>query len=354
MPNLRRLPSGDIALAVTVLTWATAFPGIRVGLTGYGPWQLGLLRLAVASTVLAVAAIWLRPARPPARLVVRVVVCALLGQTLYQGLLMAGEVSVPAGAASILIATAPVFSVIAAAWLLHEPVGRRKWAGMAIAFCGAALVAASGGLGGGRAAGLSALLVLGAALCQGLFHVAIKPLAEAVGTFAATAWVMWVGTVLGAFALPGLVHQMAAAPASATWSAVYLGVVPSAIGYFTWSFAVARTTIARSTVALYLVPVAALAVSWVWLGEGTAPVAVLGGCLAIVGVAVTRRTTVGQAGGHAREGHPERVQAGHRDPTCSPRLPDPGDGLLLGDRPGHGAAPGPGTAAGLGDRTPSR
>src|SRR5215471_15980875 len=105
---------GGLALGVTILTWASAFPAIRLGLDGYGPWALGLLRLSIASLVLAGVAAVVGIRRPLPAMWPRVLLAGLLGQTLYQGLLMTGERSVPAGTASILIATAPLFSVAAA------------------------------------------------------------------------------------------------------------------------------------------------------------------------------------------------------------------------------------------------
>ncbi len=282
---------GDAALAVTVLTWASAFPAIRVGLDGYGPWALALLRLLVASAVLGAVALFAGLRLPPVGLWPRIVLAGLLGQTLYQGLLMTGERTVPAGTASLLIATAPVFSVLGASVLLRERLGRR-WVGMAVAFAGAALVGLSLGVGGGvragSGAGVGAVVVLAAALCQGLFHVVVKPLAEQLGAVAATAWTTWAGAVLLLPALPQLVREMPLAGWSASAAAVYLGVVPSAIGFLTWTKAVARTSIARSTVSLYLVPVVAVTMAWVWLGERPTVVAVVGGALAVLGVVLVR------------------------------------------------------------------
>jgi drug/metabolite transporter (DMT)-like permease len=52
-----RLPSRSVlALAATVVLWASAFAAIRVGLSGYGVAGLSFARLAVASAALAVAA----------------------------------------------------------------------------------------------------------------------------------------------------------------------------------------------------------------------------------------------------------------------------------------------------------
>jgi len=283
-PDPGQTRAGDAALAVTVVTWASAFPAIRLGLDGYSPWALGLLRLLVAALALGVVALVRRTAVPPRRLWGRVVLAGLLGQTLYQGLLMTGEVSVPAGTASILIATAPLFSVVAAAVLLDEPL-RGRWPGMLVAFAGTVLVGLSLGVGGGRAA----LVVLAAAACQGVYHVVVKPLVQSIGALAATAWSLWAGAVLAMPALPLLVREVPTAPASATTAAVFLGVVPSALGYLTWSYGVARTPIARSTASLYLVPVVALLLGWWWRGERPAPVAVAGGVLAVAGVVLARR-----------------------------------------------------------------
>ena len=276
---------GDAGLAVTVLTWATAFPAIEVGLRGYSPWVLGLLRLLIAAVVLGAAVLFVRPTVPCGRQWWRVLACGLLGQTLYQGLLMTGEVSVPAGTASVLIATTPVFSVLAARVLLRERIGRR-WSGFVIAFLGAGLVGASVGVGGG----VAALVVLAAAICQGLYHVLVKPLAEQLGALAATLWPLWAGAVLALPALPALIAQAPDAPGASTLAAIILGVVPSAIGYLVWSDALARTSVARGTVALYLIPVVAMVLSWVWLGEVPTLLAVVGGVTAIAGVVLVRRT----------------------------------------------------------------
>jgi len=287
---MRRRREGTIAAGVTVVAWAAAFPAIKAGLEGFSPWALGAARLAVASVALAAAAVVLRPARPPRRLWGRVVLAGLVGQALYQGLLMTGEVTVPAGTASILIATAPLFSVVAAGVLLREPI-RGALRGMLVAFAGVALVGLSLGLGGGPAA----LVVLAAAACQGLYHVVVKPLAVELGAFPATAWSLWAGTVLCLPLLPLAGQQARSAPPSALVALLVLGIVSSALGYATWSVALQHAPIAQTTVALYLVPVVALALAWVWLGERPSLLALAGGLLAVIGVVVVRRPRQGSS-----------------------------------------------------------
>jgi drug/metabolite transporter (DMT)-like permease len=131
--------------------------------------------------------------------------------------------------------------------------------------------------------------VLGAAACQGLYHVVIKPLAESIGAFAATAWSVWAGALLAVPGLPGLVDDLGTASTASVGSLISLGLIPSALGYLAWSVAVARVPIAQSTVALYLVPVVALFLSWLLLGEHPTPLALAGGALAVGGVILVQR-----------------------------------------------------------------
>jgi drug/metabolite transporter (DMT)-like permease len=275
---------GAAMLAVTVLTWASAFPLITIGLRGLGPAALGEARLVGAALALAAVAIVVRPRLPPRKHWLRIVAAGLLGQTLYQALLMSGEVEVPAGTASLLIATAPLFSLLGAVVLLHD-TSRGRRTGMLVSFVGAALVGASTGTGGGK----FALLVLAAAACQGFYHVVLKPLAESLGAFAATSWSVWAGALMGVPALPGLLRELPHLSTQAAGAAVLLGVVPSTIGFLAWSAAVARVPIAQSTVALYLIPVVAMALSWVLLDERPPAMALLGGALAVGGVVLVRR-----------------------------------------------------------------
>src|SRR6266571_4913827 len=217
-----------LAAAGTVLLWASAFPAITVAVRGFGPAGLAVARLAVASAALAVAAPWTGGRGKAGRMGVRrprpqdlplIALCGLAGMTGYQLLLNAGERVVPAGTASLLVATAPVFAGLLAAAFLGERPGRRRWAGSAVALAGTAVIAVSHGLGFGT----SALIVLAAAVLQAVFHTAQKPLLARYTSFEVTAYAMWAGTV---FILPwtgsllrALPHAGGAAIGSAVFSA---------------------------------------------------------------------------------------------------------------------------------------
>jgi drug/metabolite transporter (DMT)-like permease len=96
------------------------------------------------------------------------------------------------------------------------------------------------------------------------------------------------------------VRGAADAPAGALGAAVFLGQLPSAVGFVLWGYAVARLPLSASTAALYLVPPVALAVSFVWLSEVPRPVALLGGAVSVLGVVlINRRTRHAAAPPHA-------------------------------------------------------
>jgi drug/metabolite transporter (DMT)-like permease len=274
------------ALALTVLTWASAFPAIRVGLDGFGVAGLSLARLLIASLALAVAAPFLGVRRPGRRDLPLIVLCGLTGMSAYQVLLNWGEVHVPAGTASLLIAVAPVFSVLLAAVFLKERVTWPKVAGTVLAITGAAVIALAKGHADYTTA---AWVVLAAAVVQGVYHVATKPLLVRYTGLEVACYAMWAGTLFLLPLLPWTVRGFATAPAAPLLSAVFLGLFPSAVGFVAWGYAVARLSMASSTAALYLVPPVALVVAYVWLGEVPSVVALLGGALGIAGVVLINR-----------------------------------------------------------------
>ena len=81
----------------------------------------------------------------------------------------------------------------------------------------------------------------------------------------------------------------AEADASAVGWFVYLGLFPTAVAFTTWAYALARTTAGKMGATTYLVPPLAVLMGWMVLGEVPPALALLGGALCLVGVAVTRR-----------------------------------------------------------------
>lgn len=270
------------ALAVTVVLWASSYASIRVGLEDYGPGQVTLFRLGAASAVLVGYAALTRMRLPDTRDLPVIAGLGFLAFTFYHAALNYGELTVASGPAGVLIATAPVITALLAVLFLGESLKPLGWVGMALSFVGAAVISLDEGRGFSFDRG--AVFILLSALCVSAYFVLQKPYLRKYGALAFTTYAIWAGTIFALVFLPGLVAQAGQATAGTTLTMIYLGVFPTAVGYVTYAYAFSRMPAARAASFLYVIPVLAYVIAWLWLGEVPAPISVAGGAVTLAGV----------------------------------------------------------------------
>jgi drug/metabolite transporter (DMT)-like permease len=88
---------------------------------------------------------------------------------------------------------------------------------------------------------------------------------------------------------PQLIRQVGDAGGGALGWVFYLGVFPTAIAFTTWAFALARTSAGRLGATTYLAPPLSVLLAWLLLDEAPPALALAGGGLCLVGVAIARR-----------------------------------------------------------------
>ncbi|MGB4778119.1 DMT family transporter [Microbacterium sp.] len=289
-PRSALLPLVLLAAAVTVLMWASAFVAVRGIGDAFSPGAIALGRQVVGTFVLtlmvAIRAVRQRssPSIPRGRSLLGVFGWGVLWFALYNLAFNTAEHTLDAGSTSFLVNLAPILVAVLAGLLLREGFPVRLIVGLAIALAGAGVIAFSSAAVHGDLGGV--LLGIAAAVLYALGAISQKRLLRTMDGLTMT----WLGSAISIFVLlpflPQFLVAFQTAPAEAVWLIVYLGVGPTAIGFSTWAYVLARVSAGRTAATTYLVPLTVLGMAWVFLGEIPSLIALLGGVLALAGVAV--------------------------------------------------------------------
>ena len=133
------------------------------------------------------------------------------------------------------------------------------------------------------------LIILLAAACASVYFIIQKRLLKHYTPLEVTCYAFWAGTVGMLVFLPNLITELPKSPLGPTLAIVYLGVFPAAIAYVVWNYVFSRTTASIATSFMFLNPIVATIIAWLWLGEVPSAIAGIGGLLALGGVIITAK-----------------------------------------------------------------
>ncbi|HJT97616.1 MAG TPA: DMT family transporter, partial [Rhodanobacteraceae bacterium] len=253
------------AAIFAIVVWSSSFAAIAYGLEAFTPAELSLLRFAIASIVLVVPVAAGLVKLPPVRDWPAILALGFSGITLYQLMLGYSLTRIPVGAAAVIIALAPGVTAALAAFRLGERITPSALAGLGVAFAGVILIT----VGAGREFRFEpmALLALVAVFATSVYFVWQKPLlarTNAIGFTVASIFAGTLGLIPFGLDLPA---KIATVPAPQLWSAAYLGIVPTIVGYLCWNFALSRAPASKVSSIMYVQPLVASAIAWIWLGQ---------------------------------------------------------------------------------------
>lgn len=213
----------------------------------------------------------------------------LCGFALYNMLYVVGLSHTSAFSAAILVSLAPIFMLMISAIFKLEPVQRLQWVGVAVSFLGVALFIGDKLLAGEPAIG--DLLNVIAALSFSVYGLTTRPLVLRYGPETTTAWSVMVGLVAVTPFTAGILRQQqwSAVTGFEWFSIAWAAIVSVMIGYSLWGWAIARTGAGRSVPYLFLIPVFTGLFSVIFRGERLGAAQLIGGTIALVGVAIARR-----------------------------------------------------------------
>lgn len=291
-PDARKAEIGMLGL---VLIWAFNFSIIKIGLASIPPYGFNALRFPLAALLLAVVLFSTgRLALPDRGDRTRIVVLGIIGNFLYQLLFISGLARSRAGNASVILNLSPAFIAAGTAWLGHERIRPRAWAGIAVAAAGIVLVVGSGdaGLGFGTETLTGDLLMIGAALVWAVYTVGSRDLILKYGSVAVTSWTVWAGALLLLLVgLPDIASLDRTVPPVAWASVVYAGFLGLGVSYLLWYRGVQALGNTHTSAMGNLVPLLTIAIAWPMLGEVPNLWQVVGAVIVIAGISMVRQAT---------------------------------------------------------------
>ncbi|MBX9398343.1 DMT family transporter [Streptomyces sp. TRM72054] len=268
IPRNAAAPAVGLALAaLATLVWSGSFVTSRALHDSVPPVQHAFWRWVVALVV--VAPFGARQAWRQRRVIGRhagfVLLASLLGVTLYNTLVNEAGRTTPAATMGMIMAASPVLMA------LFERAsgvrfGGRRVAGLLIA-CGGVLLL----VGEGADFGPGDAWMIAATCCFAAYSALLRRRPAELGGAGFLLTTFLVGAVL---LLPAqgvsLAVQGGFEPSYETvLPLLYVGIVSSAVAFFTWNKAIALVGAARAGVVYYLQPVCVSLLSWVLLGEQT-------------------------------------------------------------------------------------
>jgi len=287
-------------LFMLTVMWGSAFLLTKIAVTEMPPTWVVAGRLLIGAGVLALLLLLLRR-RPPGgrRPWVFFILIAVLGNALPFVLISWGQQAIDSGQAGVLMAVMPLVTMILAHFFLpDEPLSTLRIAGFLLGFAGIVVLMGPESLllrGAADQTLLAKLAVLGGAICYAVSAILsrLRPAGDAVVTAAVTT------TVAALIMLPWFVADVDPAVNSfqiepTAWVALMLlGLFSTALAAVVYFHLVKQAGPSFVSLLNYLIPLWAVAVGIVFLGEEPHPAQLLALALALSGVFLSQRTPAG-------------------------------------------------------------
>ena len=284
-----------VGLGVVYAVWGTTYLAIRVLSLVVPPMISQGARFVLAGSILA--AVVLARYGPPALAVTR----RQLGSSMLLGVLFvvcgngavaSAETVVPSALAALLVAAMPLWVVVLRFVAGREHPRRLTWFGTMLGFAGIATLARPGADGGVRLWGIGLLLLATMCWATGVF---LTPrLSLPAKPSVTTVYEMLTGGLM-MLTISVVTRQwqgfsMGDVPARAWVAFAYLTLLGSLVAYSVFGWLLQHAPVSLVTTYAFVNPVVAVALGWLILGESVTPALLLGGALAVVGVAMVVRS----------------------------------------------------------------
>lgn len=271
-----------LAASAVAILWGLSFIGSGKALSG------GMQTFSLVAVRFLVAALALYPISraKSVSLALRIrdllpmTVTALTGVTVYYAFELRGLVCTSASVASLIIATIPVFSLIAGVLLFGKRPPARTWAGVGLSLLGVYLLAFTD-VGENTAEGC--LCLFGACVCWVAYLEVTDRLLKRYSDLAVTFWQSVLGFLTSAPIAAFEDVRWADITLDAwLWACVFLGLICSALCFILNNYSVSVLSPQINAVFLNLSPAATVAGELILFGHSVTPMQLVGGTVILL------------------------------------------------------------------------
>ncbi len=274
------MPLKDLAIGLGIIAiWAFNVIVIKVGVTTLPPLLMTTLRLGLVAVLLVPFY------RAPRHQLPFLALLSVTFGTLHFALLFIGLGQAEAGTGALLVQMGTPFATLLAVIFLKEKLGPRRLIGLLLSFAGVVVLAGGPTLPGPLPTALLLASALGWAVSQLLIKQGPK-----VPPLTLAGWVALFATPQVALGSWWFEEGQWAALAAAGWlgwgAVFYTAVMSSIVAYGTWYGLLRRHPVNRVVPLTLLVPVLAVGLGMVLLGDVLGPHKLIGGGLVVAGIAL--------------------------------------------------------------------
>jgi drug/metabolite transporter (DMT)-like permease len=284
-------PTAWLLLVLLGLIWGGSFLAIAVALKGFGPLSIAAARIAIAAAILLAIALATGQGLPPTgtkrgrHIWLHCLGMGLFSNALPFALLAWGQRQVTSGFAGITMAVVPLLVLpLAHVFVPGERMTLRKTAGFVIGFFGVALLVGGGAPGESAALARAACIAASCCYAVGAIVTRLAPSGPYIAFGAGGLLIAAAGILPLALAVDGL----PAPPAPALLAVLYLGVLPTAVATVLLVYVVQSAGPSFLSLVNYQVPVWAVLLGLVVLGEDLPPQFLAALALILAGLAISQ------------------------------------------------------------------
>ncbi|UOE92643.1 DMT family transporter [Alkalihalobacillus sp. LMS39] len=279
-----------LMLALATSTWGSAFIAGKIAVESFEPTTVAFLRF-FGAMILLFPIMWVtekhRPT-PTKKDWVRFALLGLTGIAIYNICFFLASKHAPVIKSSLFIAANPVLIVVLSGLFLKEKLTKRHLIGMAIALCGAAIIISEGHVVNMLRLGFEPIdfVLLGAVISWALYSVLGKVVLQKFSSVVSTTYAVAFGTLfLFPFALAETSWTDVVQATPQTWiSIAHMSVFVTVVSFIMYYQGIKIVGAAKASIFINFMPVSAVIMATVFLGESFMLVHAIGAVFVLTGV----------------------------------------------------------------------